>query len=64
MLASGSFTYLSTFVCDQSSQRFGIEATEGEAQTPVHAVSGEFQSFLSDIILHKKKKTDKHQKNK
>lgn len=38
-------------MCHQSSQRLGIESAVGKSQAAIHAVSSEFQSFLSDIIL-------------
>lgn len=38
-------------MCHQSSQRLGIESAVGKSQAAIHTVSGEFQSFLSDIIL-------------
>lgn len=44
-------TYLSAFMRHQSSQRLGIESAVGKSQAAIHTVSGEFQSFLSDIIL-------------
>lgn len=49
-----SVSYLSAFVCDQGSQGFGIEATVGEPQAAVHAVSRELQGLLSDVILREK----------
>ena len=33
-------SYLSAFVSDHGGQGLGVEATEGEAQAAVHAVSG------------------------
>lgn len=46
-------TYLSPLMCHQSSQRLGIESAVGKSQAAIHAVSSEFQSFLSDIILQR-----------
>lgn len=46
-----SVTHLSAFVGDQGGQRLGVESAVAEAQASVHAVSGQLQGFLADVIL-------------
>lgn len=46
-----SVTHLSALVCDQRSERLGVEAAVAEAQATVHAVGGQLQSLLTDVVL-------------
>lgn len=43
--------HLSAFVSDEGGKWLGVEAAIAEAQTSVHAVCSQLQSFLSDVIL-------------
>lgn len=46
-----SVTHLSALVCDQGSERLGVEAAVAEAQAAVHTVGGQLQSLLTDVVL-------------
>ena len=43
--------HLSALVCDQGGQRLGVEAAVAEAQAAVHAVGGQLQGLLPDVVL-------------
>ncbi len=45
------FTHLSPLVCDQGSERLGVEAAVAESQAAIHAVCSQLQGLLTDIIL-------------
>ena len=45
------FPYLPPFASDESSEWLGMESGLGKPQAPVHGVCGEFESFLSDVVL-------------
>lgn len=49
--AAESLTHLTAFVRDEGSQWLGVEAAEAKAQAAIHAVGGQLQSFLPDVVL-------------
>lgn len=44
-------THLTAFVRDEGGQRLGVETAVAKAQAAIHAVCGQLQSFLTDVVL-------------
>lgn len=51
MRVTTSQTHLPAFVCDQGGERLGVEAAVAETEAAVHAVGGQLQSLLADVVL-------------